>query len=261
MDLAQILRELYLRRGWVAVGVAVALFAGLSTAYRVSLLPPKLEKKSLAVGAADTQILIDTPASSLTDLGVRLEPLAERASVYARFMTSRPVRASIAREVGLKESEIITEAPLRSNLPTSAQEPVAAERNKQLLEEHKGYRLRFQTDEGLPTITIIAQAPRAEDAVRLANAGAAGFAKYVKAVQIKQSIPVARRVEVRQLGRAEGGTISENVNRPLAAITFIGAFIAWCLMLLLVTSVAKAVRELQLQDEERPDEQPTTEAS
>lgn len=258
MDFAQIIKELYLRRGWVAIGVAVAVFAGLSTAYKINLFPPSLDKKALTVGTADTQILIDTPSSSLTDLGVRLDPLAERASVYTRFMTSRPVRAAIAREVGLKESELITEAPLNANLPKTAQEPVAAHRNKKLIEEDRAYRLRFQTDTGLPTITIFAQAPRVEDAIRLADAGAAGFARYVKAVQAKQSIPRARRVQVRQLGQAEGGLVSESVNRTLALVTFTGAFIAWCLLILLVTSLVRSVREL---DTESGSEEPATPAS
>jgi hypothetical protein len=260
MDFAQIIKELYLKRGWVAFGVAVALFAGLSTAYKISLFPPSLEKKALSIGTADTQILIDTPASSLTDLGVRLDPLAERASVYSRFMTSRPVRAAIAEEVGLDEHQIITEAPLRSNQPLNAQEPVAAERSKKLLEEDEAYRLRFQTDDGLPTITIFAQAPRAEDAIRLANAGAAGFARYVKAIQAKQEIPRTRRVQVRQLGRAEGGMVAEKVNMSLAAVTFIGAFIVWCLLILLVTTLARNVRQLQDSEQAAEDQSPATES-
>lgn len=240
MDLAQVLHELWQRRNWLVVGAVIALIAGLSTAYNIGVFPPKLEEKALSIGSADTQILIDTPQSSLTDLGVGLRPLAERASVFARFMTSRPVRASIAREVGLKEDDLVTEAPLAAGA-----EPGRAERSDALLGEDKSYRVRFSTDTGLPTITIRAQAPRVEDAVRLANAAAAGFASYVKAVQVKQNVPRERRVTVRQLGGAEGGTIAEEINRPLAILTFVGVFMGFCLLVLLVSGVSRSMRELQ----------------
>lgn len=244
MDLAQVINELWKRRGWLAIGLAIALFVGLSTAYRISILPPGLEQKSLSIGAADTQILIDTPDSSLTDLGVGLEPLAERAGVFARFMTSRPVRAAIAREVGLKEQELHTEAPL-SDGSAALREPAQAKRSNELLGENRDYRLRFATDSGLPTVTIQAQAPRAVDAVRLADAGAAGFAEYVKAVQAKQKVPPERRVTIRQLGNAEGGTIAEEINRPLALLTALGFFIGFCLLVLLGSNLSKSLRELR----------------
>jgi uncharacterized protein involved in exopolysaccharide biosynthesis len=241
MDLAQILKELWSRRGWLAVGLVVALFAGLATAYEIGVLPPSLEKKALSIGVADTQILIDSPDSSLADLGRDLEPLAKRAGVYARFMTTRPVRRAIAAEVGLRDDQIITETPLLSQVPKAAKEPANAERSRKLLGEDNAYRLRFTTDSGLPTITIYAQAPRVEDAERLANAGATGFANYV------------RQVQQRQLGAAQGGVLAEEINRPLAALTFAGVFIGWCLLVLLVGNVSRSMRELsEAEDRERP---------
>lgn len=253
MDLAQILRELWTRRGWLALGLVVALVAGLATAYRISVFPPGLDKKSLSVGVADTQILIDSPASALADLGRDLDPFAKRAQVYARFMTSRPVRRAIAAEVGLRDHEVITEAPLLGSVPKAAQEPVASQRSRQLLGEDVAFRLRFTSDPGLPTVTIQAQAPRVDEAERLANAGATGFAKYVEQIQRRQGVPEPRRVTVRQLGSAQGGVLAEEINRPLAILTFVGVFIAWCLLVLLGSSVARSMRELRENDNgERP---------
>lgn len=255
MDLAQILKELWSRRRWLAVGLVVALVAGLSTAYKIGFLPPKLEKKALAIGVADTQILIDSPDSSLADLGRDLDPLAKRAGVYARFMTTRPVRRAIAAEVGLRDDQIITETPLLGQVPKAAQEPANAPRSRALLGEDTFYRLRFTSDSGLPTITIHAQAPRVEDAVRLANAGATGFANYVRQVQQRQGIPEVRRVTVRQLGAAQGGVLAEEINRTLALLTFIGVFVGWCLLVLLVSNVTRSMRELGDSDDrerERP---------
>ncbi|MDX6672408.1 MAG: hypothetical protein QOI91_2771 [Solirubrobacteraceae bacterium] len=256
MDLAQIVSELWHRRGWVLLGVAVSLLVGLSTAYRIQFLPPNLEPKALSLGAANTQILIDSPDSALTDIGRDLDPLAVRASVFARFMTSEPVREVIARQVGLPKSAIVTEAPLSPNQPAAAKEPPAATRGNQLVGEGRTYRLRFSSDQGQPTITIAASAPNARDAVRLANAGAVGFKKYMERIQATQNVPSARRVTVRQLGNAEGGTVTGQINTKLLIAAAIGALIAWCLLVLLVSNVARSLRELR-EVERGGDEQPT----
>jgi hypothetical protein len=244
MDFAQVLRELWLRRAWLALGVVVALIAGLSTAYRIGVLPPKLTERALSIGAADTQILIDSPESALTDLGTDFKPFADRAQVYARFMTSRPVREAIAREVGLEDQDLIVSSPPSPNQTREQREPAATRRDNDLLGETNQYRLHFSTDPGLPTITIGAQAPRVEDAVRLADAAAIGFRKYVAAVQQRQDVPPERRVTVRQLGAAQGGVVAEDINRPLAILTFVAVFIAWCLLVLLASNVARSMRQL-----------------
>lgn len=244
MDFAQVLRELWLRRGWVALGAAIALIAGLATAYRISVFPPSLDEKTLSIGAADTQILIDSPQSALTDLGRDFRPLADRASVYARFMTSRPVQRAIAREVGIDESQLFVNAPPTGDQTREQREPSSEERDNELLGENLGFRLNFSAQPGLPTVTISAQAARVEDAIRLANAGAIGFEKYVEAVQERQRVPAERRVTIRQLGSATGGVVAEDVNEPLAILTFAGAFIAWCLLVLLFANVSKSMREL-----------------
>jgi len=97
---------------------------------------------------------------------------------------------------------------------------------------------------GLPTVTIDAQAPNAADAVKLANAGAAGFKAYVRAVQNRQGIPLKHRVTIRQLGHAEGGTVAPGVNAKLAVVITLAAFVVWCLLVLLTVSVARSWREL-----------------
>jgi hypothetical protein len=249
MDFAQVVRELWIRRWWVFLGVFASLFIGLSTAYNVGLFPPSVQKKALAMGAADTQVLIDTPHSALTDLGINTEPLAQRASVYSRLMTSEPVRAAIAREVGLKPEQLTTESPLLSGMPKSAQEPVQSQRANDLLGEQIPYHLRFSADSGLPAINIQATAPRVEDAIRLANGAASGFTKYIQAVQATQNVPKLRRVTPRQLGRAEGGQVVQNPNIALATVATIALFIGWCLLVLFIGNTVRGLRELNNADQ------------
>lgn len=248
MDLAQVLRELWRRRGWLALGALLALYLALTTAYRVGLFPPSLERKTLAVGVADTQLLVDTPRSALTDVGRDLEPLAARATVFTHFMTSLPVREAVARRVGLPASAIQADAPPSPNQPRAATEPTAAQRGSAVVGERRGYRLFFSNDPTSPTVNIRAQAPTARDAIRLANAGAAGFRAYVQRIQVQQGDPPARRVQLRQLGSAQGGIVGGEINERLAALAFAGAFVGWCLLVLLVVNVARSWRELEAEE-------------
>lgn len=244
MDVAQIFRELWRLRRWMLVGILVALLAALSVGYRVSFFPPGLHSKDLQIHTADTAVLVDGPNSVITDLAADVTSLAARANVYARFMTNLPVRRAIAAAAGLPVEAIVTTAPLAQNQPAAAREPVAAQRSQQLLGENRSYSLEFRTDSGLPTVSILAQAPTTEQALRLANAGAQGFAAYIRHVEAGRNVPVARRVRIRQLGPAEGGTVAKNVKTAAVVAAFVGVLLAWAMLVLLGANVARNWRTL-----------------
>lgn len=258
MDLAQALRQLSRHRGWVALGLLVAAVAGLSTAYRISVLPPDLSERALSYGTANTQVLVDTPTSALTDLGPRLDPLTQRAAVFTRLARTRPVQQAIAREAGTDERTLVVEAPIQSNEPNAATEPTAERRSDNLLDEDRRFRVIFERDRGLPAVNVFARAPRAEDAVRLADAGAAGFIKYIEAVQRRQQVPPERRVTLRQLGAATGGQIAGDINLELAVLVFAGIAFAWAVLILVVSGVADNMRKLREAEETGLSDAPTT---
>ena len=54
MDVAQIFRELWLRRLWMLPGLVVAVVVALSIGWHLSLFPPHLRSKNIAVHVADT---------------------------------------------------------------------------------------------------------------------------------------------------------------------------------------------------------------
>lgn len=249
MDVAHILRELWERRRWVAPGVVVALLAALAMAFEISLLPPGLKSKKLTVNTASTAILVDGRRSVVADITADLTGLAARASVYSRYMTNLPVRRAIARRAGLPVERIVTEAPLARNQPAAAREPVAIQRSQAILGEQKDYFLRFDTDPGLPTISILSQAPTVAEAVRLANAGAQGFRDYLRRVEGSRRVPLARRIAIRQLGSAEGGTVGRSVKKVTVLAAFAGTLLAWCLLVLLVANVERHWRDLEAAQE------------
>jgi capsular polysaccharide biosynthesis protein len=255
MELAQVLIVLWNRRSIVALGSLVAIFVALSTGYHVSVLPPNLKAKSLAMGTADTVLLVDTPVSAVLNVNADVGPLVARASVLAPLMTSLPVRQAIATAAGVPVSAIYTAAPLNGDGTIFATEPSAAQRSQQLLGENLGLRLSISANAGTPTIAISAQATSAQAAIRLANAAATGFINYMKTSEAAENIPVRDRTVLRQLGEAEGGTIGSGTNIGLVVLAFFGVMIVWMVLVVVGSSVAENLRVIRASGE-RPEESP-----
>jgi hypothetical protein len=243
VDLANAIRELWHLKVWV-VGVAVlAVLAAIATAYKVQPMPPSLEKKSLEFGAAQAEILIDSPRSALADLGREFTPLAERAQVFSQFMASTPVKDEIARVVGLPPGAVTAEASVASqNLPRSATEPGGGERANELVAEGIGYKLSFEAQESLPIVSVYAQAPKADQAIELADGAAVGLRRYLSRVEAEQQIPDLRRVRVVALGEAKGGIVNSGANKMVAAIAFLGVLTFGCVLLLVLGNVIRGLR-------------------
>ena len=97
MDLIKILNELWKRRLWVLGAVVVAALIGLSTTYKL----PSLEKRAELVGAASSQVLIDSSTSAIADVERDPAPLANRAVVLAQYMSSSEARTAIAAKMDI----------------------------------------------------------------------------------------------------------------------------------------------------------------
>src|SRR5687767_13150294 len=101
-EIASILSRLWRLRRAMALVCAVALLGAIWTVFRFETHPPFLEKRSLNLGVATTEILVDARDAGLTDLSVDAGSLAARASIFARLADSPPVRASIERKASLE---------------------------------------------------------------------------------------------------------------------------------------------------------------
>lgn len=248
MDLAHILRELLRLRRWVAAAAAVALLAAVATVYKVSVLPPSVTSRSIEFGAASTQVIVDTPDSSVAVLDGSLENLSARAMVYGRVMTSNPVLDAIGREAGIPSQTIAAEGPDTPNVPQSANESKTEARGNELLGEAQPHRLLFSVEPELPLIEISAQAPSGEAAISLANGAATGFQKYVEQLQNQQRVKPNRRVKIRQLGRATGGMVNEGASSAAAVMAFVGVLVVGCIVVLVGANVARNWRVAAAQE-------------
>lgn len=230
MGLALVLRELSARRRLLALGVLVAAVASILSVYRFD--GGSLKARSLQYSAASTQVLVDTQSSVLGNFSQSFEPLSARALVYANFMTSPAVLNLVGQQVGLSGAQIYAAGPVNAQEPRVEQEPTALKRNVELTGETKPYRLGFESQQNVPTISINSQAPTTAQAVALANAAAVAMQRYVATVETANGIPPKSRVVIRQLGPASGAPVNGGVSKALAGMVFVAVLVLWCVLML-----------------------------
>ena len=236
MELARILTELWSRRRWLAVGAAVAFLAALSSVASVSLFPPSIKGKAIVFATASTQMIVDTPQSSLGDLSSDLAPLTARAGIFARFMTSYEALNYIGAEAGIPGRAIEAQGPFEIGMPTSVHTAAGSGGSSQAK-----YRLRFDQNPELPIVNIFARAPNTEQAIRLANGAVRGLSKYLATLVEQERIAPNRRVNIRQLGNATGGVVNPGANKKVGALVFVVVLLLWCGLMLFVARVRGAM--------------------
>src|SRR3954454_3962873 len=68
VQLGMHMRELWGQKAGFAIALAIATLAATRVLFGFSLLPPGLEHNSQGLASASTQVVIDTPRSSIIDL-------------------------------------------------------------------------------------------------------------------------------------------------------------------------------------------------
>jgi hypothetical protein len=237
MEFALILRELSRRRLLLVLGVLVAAVAAIFSAYRIE--DSKLVSRSLQYSSASTEVLVDTPSSVLGNVSQSFEQLSARATVYANFMVSPAVLKLIGEQAGISGEQIYAAGPIPPDEPRIVLEPTALKRNVQITGETNPYRLDFESQPGLPTITINSQAPTTSEAVALANGAAVGLHKYVTNLERAEKITPHSRVRIRQLGSAHGAVVDGGVSKSLMVIVFVAVFLLWCILILAASRLRK----------------------
>ncbi len=239
MSFIEILIELWRRRWAVLAGVAIATGVALVVHGNNS---------SLQYSTARSQVLVDSPASSIADLNRDLNPLIARASIFSRLLTSPAALQQIGVQARIDPREIFAQGPVDPSEPRSVQEPTADTRGGQLIGERSPYRLLFQSTSGLPIVTIYAQAPTTAGAIRLADGAARGLSTYIQALQDQQQIPALQRVRIRQLGPAYGSVVDPGTNTRIALLAWLGIVIFWCAALLIGTRLVRNWRIVSAQE-------------
>jgi hypothetical protein len=249
MDLIRILNELWNRRLWVVAATVVALLVGISTNYKL----PSFEKRAQLVGAATSQVLIDSSTSAIADVDRDPGPLANRAVVLAQYMSSAEARTAIAAKMGLSPTQIAADGPFSTLTDRSTyQATPAGPRANQLTEENAIYRLVFDAQLSLPIISIYTQAPDATGATKLASAATGVLTGYV--VELDKGIPPARQIIVSRLGEPEGGTVNDGANPILAFLAFLGVLVVLCTLIVVGSGLWRQWQEMKLSNGDDDDD-------
>lgn len=227
----------------LALGVLAAMVAAVISVSNVSLLPPKVDEGTLDYYSAQTQILVDSQASSIGDLHRDLSPMVARANVYSRFLTTPAALDVIGARAGIPANEIYAEGPYQLGQARFIQEPTAERRGSQLVGRQAPYRLRFDSDPELPIVTVYAEAPTSKEATDLANGVSSGLSDYVTRLQDKEGVPESRRVAIRQLGSTSGAPVTPGASTKVALFVFVVVFGLWCVGILLVRRLSAAWRK------------------
>ena len=104
-------------------------------------------------------------------------------------MRSNAIKAAIAEEAGIPVNQVTTEGPYTAAGATQNIPRPAETRSNEIRGEGKLYRLVFDYQPDLPVISIYAQAPTEEAAVKLASGTVKGVSEYVSSWRTRARSP------------------------------------------------------------------------
>jgi hypothetical protein len=215
VQLFKILQEIR-RRRWLVLGVVVvSALIGFLLAFKPGF-PPQSRQYQQAIASSD--ILIDTRNSQVVDVGghgPELSTLASRANLLGNLMVTGPLKETIAQTAGVRPENLVVVPPANAETPGVAPAPVETGHGIHVPKADRST-LTFSTDDTLPILHVVAEAPDAETARKLALSTVVNLRKYLASVAATQRIPAARQLVVRQFGAPTVTTATRGVPHSLA---------------------------------------------
>jgi hypothetical protein len=247
MNLGKRGNELWRRRPYVVACAVLALVVATWSVARISILPPRIEPRSLEMATAATHVVVDKPRSTILDLRedtYSLEALRQRAVVLGNVIANGEVREAIARHAGV---------PLTPTQPRAVVASTDRKHATDLLASTDQYRLSVQANATVPMLDIYAQAPNAESAALLANTTVDQLRAYLAKLAVSEETPESKQIQLLQLGRAEGEVINAGIDVQVALLVFAITFVIACATLVFAGRIrdgwrAEALRERAAQN-------------
>jgi hypothetical protein len=251
MEAVTILRELWRRRVLVALVAFAAVLVGFLLAYRVGFPP---EPRKYEVGLATARVLVDTPQSQVIKVDPKgSDTLGLRASVLANLMVEGEAKDAIARRAGLKPKKLKAVSASATTVDESSSEPQPVSTAFPDDPDVHMIRTRVITNpdgEQLPIIETDVQAPDAASATKLANATITGLTDYLdKRAAADQDVDERRRLRVSGLGSAQATVAARGPGRAVAVAAAIVIFLAGCVIILLVSALARSWRAAEVSEQ------------
>jgi hypothetical protein len=224
MQLGRYMRELWGQKIGLALVLLAATLGATMVLFHVSFFPPSLGSKSLDLASASTEVVVDTPRSSIVDLRQDTYAyLAEtnRALLLGNVMASRPVRNYIGIRAGLPPSEIRISPPVTPEQPRVVTTSSESPKTSDIFRSPDEYRINIEANPTVPILDIYTEAPTASSAESLADAAVKGLGDYLRGTAQRQATPLRDKVKLTQLGRARGEVINEGASLQLAFAVFV----------------------------------------
>lgn len=248
MEIVGFVRTLLQRKLVLGILLALATLAAVMTAYKIG--PGGVERRSVAVGAATSQILVDSAESTLVEGAGsdQIAALGTRARVYAQYLSSRDAVNQIAEEVGVDPRLITAHGPFSEGTGIQDYDQQGAEsRARDLVDEGKEYRLVFEAQEDVPIITVYSTGPATQQALSLAQASFRVLKNYIGRLKAEaeeaektappskvpvsaSAVPLVENIVVRQLGAPEGGLVGGSADLVLMVLAFLAVFGIGCIV-------------------------------
>ena len=173
MGLGIRLRTLWQLRIWVVGCVALSLLAAISSVMKVSLAPPSLSSRAISMASATTQVVVDTPQSTLVDARTdtyNIDALTNRAVLVGNLMATPEVRAEIARAAKVPLELLQIQPPLTPKQPRVLAEDGHERHTTDIAKLNDEYRLVVTANPTVPVLRIYAATGDKRTAAALANA-------------------------------------------------------------------------------------------
>lgn len=212
------MRQLWRLKRGVALSLVLALLAAIWSA----------RQSGLEMATAHTEVLVDTPASIMTNLhasSYSIDGLVNRAVVLGNVIASTPLEAKIAQRANVPAALLRIQAPITVHIAALPLDSQNARSVTDILKTNEQYRVDIQANPTVPMLDIYAQTPTAQSAAALANATADELKAYVVGLATSQATPAQDQVRIEQLGRATGMVINSGAKYQLAVLVFILTFL------------------------------------
>jgi hypothetical protein len=249
-----------------AAAVVVAVLIG----YRPSIAPPGLHPRSVQLGAARAQLMIDNSDSAIADVRTLTQYQTELggqvALSYALYLRSHAATAEVGREIGIAPQSIAASGPFTLLLDRTnyARKLPALPEPRQVA---SSYRLLTDVDGAHPVLSLYAQAPTVRSAITIVDAARRLLESHLAEQQRADPLPGNSSVVLRALGPTTAGLVAPGARWQLMAFGFlavmlVGGSLLWARRRRLARAhdASLAVAKLDRLDDELPgsDEWPHT---
>lgn len=210
----------------------IAVLAGMLVAIAVGVVGLQRGSATASAASSLTKVLIDTPNSLVADAKARgAATIYTRARLLGALIAGDDARAEIARRAGLQPSELAIAGP-GAAAPPDVITPLA-EQAIAVAKPTGVYLVSVEVTPELPIVSIDANAPSRDEAVRLGRAAVETLSS------VARSAPGGGGMAIEQLGRPLIATKEAAQSKTKAVGGALMLFVAWCMGCVLFDGAAR----------------------